>query len=69
MSTQEKTITKQQLYLKGYTISAAARRIGCSAAHVNMVVNGKRTSRSLISRLQALPQRELVLRAKLQPAH
>lgn len=52
---QADTITKKWLYNHGYTIAGAARRIGRSAAHVNMVLNGKRVSLAVIRELRALP--------------
>lgn len=64
MNTQEKRISKAQLYAKGWTISAAARRLGRAAAHVNMVVNGQRRSAVLVSLLWGLPDRPLTLREK-----
>lgn len=64
MNTQEKRISKAQLYAKGWTIAAAARRIGRATAHVNMVVNGHRTSATLVRQLWGLPDRPLELREK-----
>lgn len=69
MNTQAQRITKQQLYQKGYTISAAARILGCAPAHLNQVVNGGRCSRRLIALLLDLPPRDLVLRERLTPVH
>lgn len=65
MKTQGNTITKNWLYSHGYTISGAARIIGRSAAHVNMVLNGKRESLAVIRELRKLPNRPLRLREKL----
>ena len=65
MKTQGNTITKNWLYSHGYTIAGAARIIGRSAAHVNMVLNGKRESLAVIRELSKLPVRPLRLREKL----
>lgn len=62
---QADTITKNWLYSHGYTIAGAARIIGRSAAHVNMVLNGKRESLAVIRELRKLPNRPLRLREKL----
>lgn len=62
MKKQAKRISKEQLYAKGWTISAAARRLGRTAAHVNMVVNGQRSSVVLVRQLWSLPDRPLQLR-------
>ncbi|MBQ8377457.1 MAG: hypothetical protein IJX33_10465 [Akkermansia sp.] len=55
MKTQGNTITKTWLYNHGYTIAGAARRIGRSAAHVNMVLSGKRESGEVLRALRQLP--------------
>lgn len=64
--TQEKQdiLTKEMLYRRGYTISAAARLTGISAGHLNQVLNGKRKSSNLMRKIQSLPPRPLVLREK-----
>jgi len=62
---QADTITKNWLYSHGYTIAGAARIIGRSAAHVNMVLNGKRESLAVLRELRKLPVRPLRLREKL----
>lgn len=59
---------KQLLYEKGYTISAAARKLKCSKAHFWYVLSGQRESQSLLDRMAALPPRDLVLRERLTPA-
>jgi len=62
---QAKTLTPSWLLAKGYTIAAAARRIGRSHNHVRMVLYGKRQSRVVLSALAALPPRELNLRERI----
>ena len=54
MKTQE-PITPTWLVNRGYNIAQAARKIGRSAAHVNMVIHGKRKSLSVLTALRALP--------------
>ena len=65
MKTQDETISLTWLYVKGYTISCAARIIGRTPAHVNMVVNGKRKSAAVTAALRALPPRPLRLRERV----
>jgi len=62
---QADTITKNWLYSHGYTISGAARLIGRSAAHVNMVLNGKRESLAVLQALRKLPNRPIQLRERV----
>lgn len=63
-------ISVEWLYSKGYTISAAARRICRTPNHVSLVLRGKRESLAVSAALRALPARPLmVLREKLQPTH
>lgn len=54
MKTQE-PITTTWLINRGYNIAQAARRIGRSAAHVNMVIHGKRESTAVLNALRELP--------------
>ena len=42
---------------RGYNIAQAARKIGRSAAHVNMVIHGKRESVAVLNALRSLPER------------
>lgn len=65
MNTQVETIDKSWLNLRGYTVAAAARRIGRSCSHVNRVLNGKRESESIKNALRRLPLRRMVWREKL----
>lgn len=60
---------KKLLYERGYTIASAARHLKCSKAHFWYVLNGDRESQSLLDRIAALPQRDLILRERLTPAH
>lgn len=62
---QADTITKNWLYSHGYTIAGAARIIGRSAAHVNMVLNGRRESKAVTEDLKKLPLRPLRLRERI----
>lgn len=62
-----KTITLAELYQKGWTVAAAARRLGRSTTHVNLVVNGKRQSASVVDALLSLPHRSLELRERVNP--
>lgn len=59
---QDETISVKWLYLKGYTISGAARRIGRSHQHVSAVLRGVRKSAKVVEALAALPQYSLHLR-------
>lgn len=58
-------ISKNWLYGKGYTVSAAARKIRRSQVHVSLVLAGKRESQEVIRLLIALPERPLTLREKV----
>ena len=56
MKTQE-PITPTWLVNRGYNIAQAARKIGRSAAHVNMVIHVKRESVAVLNALRSLPER------------
>lgn len=58
-------ISKDWLRFKGYTISAAARKIRRSHVHVSMVLDGKRESREVIRLLIELPSRPYIARERL----
>lgn len=58
-------MTREELFNKGYTYSAAARKCGCSIVHVYLVVNGKRQSAVLLAKLRALPKRNICLRERI----
>lgn len=58
--TQEQIIDKRWLYGHGYTMTQAARVLGCSVSHLARVLDpeqGTRSSNSLIERVRALPAR------------
>jgi transcriptional regulator with XRE-family HTH domain len=46
---------KRALRAKGWTQQAAADAVGCTFEHLNRVLNGHRTSASLLEKLRALP--------------
>lgn len=62
---QEQILSVQWLKNKGWTCAAAARRCGVSTVHVFLVLSGKRESRKLVSKLQALPLRAWTPRERL----
>ena len=64
---EEPKLTAEWLMKRGYTFSAAARRLGVSTVQVSQVVHGKRSSRSLEAKLLALPPRKFVCREKISP--
>ena len=63
--TQEQTLSFSWLIGKGYTIAAAARRIGRSHNHVRLVLTGERRSKKVVDALIALPNRPLQPREKI----
>lgn len=62
---QAESVSVEWLYSKGYTISAAARRVHRSANHVSLVLRGRRQSRSIVAALRALPVRRITLRERV----
>lgn len=64
---EEPKLTAEWLMKRGYTFSAAARRLGVSTVQVSQVVHGKRSSRSLEAKLLALPPRKFVYSEKISP--
>lgn len=65
MKKQDKSITLEWLYHRGWTLSAAARKINRSKTHVYFVLKGERQSPQLLSKLRALAPRRLVLRERV----
>lgn len=58
-------MNSNQLYARGYTIRQAAKALNVSPIHVSYVLRGMRQSKSLMTRLEALPPRRLTLREVL----
>ena len=54
---QDERITDTWLRNRGYTVAAAARKIGRNVGHVYRVVKGKRESIAVLNALRSLPQR------------
>jgi transcriptional regulator with XRE-family HTH domain len=48
---------KRRLKRNGWTQEAAAAEAGVTFEHLNLVLNGRRTSARLIEKLEALPAR------------
>jgi hypothetical protein len=46
---------KTELAEKGWSNRTAAGRLRCSATHLSYILNGKRTSISLMAKIKALP--------------
>ncbi len=59
---QEQTLSITMLMAKGYTVAAAARRVGRSHNHVRLILLGERRSKKIEQALRALPFRPLQLR-------
>ncbi len=53
------------LYERGYTVAAAARRLGCTRAHLWHVLMGNRTSERLLHDAMTLPPRPMALRERV----
>lgn len=53
------------LYDLGYTVAAAARKLGCTRAHLWHVLMGNRTSEKLLHDALTLPKRPLRLRERV----
>ena len=49
---------KHKAKKNGWSQRAMARELGRTQTHINLVLNGKRTSKRLLSRIAALPVRE-----------
>ena len=47
--------TPPALALRGWTVNAAARRLGCDFGHLARVLSGERSSKRLLERVAALP--------------
>lgn len=62
---QEETLTPSWLADKGYTMSAAARRVKRSVQHVRMILIGARTSPKIEAQLRSLPRRAFVYRERI----
>ncbi len=61
---KQENFSVKDLYRKGYTVAAAARRIGCSTQHLSAVLKGERRSARMMHAVRMLPTRKLVLREK-----
>lgn len=59
---QDERITNTWLRDRGYTVSAAARKIGRNVGHVYRVVKGERKSIAVLNALRSLPQRPFASR-------
>ena len=62
---QEQSLSSSWLISKGYTIAAAARRIGRSHNHVRLVLLGERRSKKTEEALISLPLRSYVARERI----
>ena len=62
---QEQSLTFSWLVAKGYTIAAAARRIGRNHNHVRLVLKGERRSKKTEAALVALPFRPFIGRERI----
>lgn len=51
---------KRALKKKGWSYRTAAPALGVHFTHLNRVLQGERTSRSLLERIEKLPRREEV---------
>lgn len=51
MAKMKEIVIRRSVRLVG--VAAAARRVGCSPAHLSQTLNGKRASRRLMERLAA----------------
>lgn len=49
-------MTKNDLHAKGWSIRAAAKRLGCTPPHLSMVLSGQRVSHILTRKLRDLPK-------------
>ncbi|EIP96836.1 hypothetical protein OpiT1DRAFT_01261 [Opitutaceae bacterium TAV1] len=50
--------TKATMRAKGWSDRKAAKRLGCTATHLSLVLNGHRQSRRLLAKIEALPVRD-----------
>lgn len=62
---QEQTLSITMLRAKGYTVAAAARRVGRSHNHVRLILLGERRSKKIEQALMALPLRPMNWREKI----
>lgn len=56
--TQE-PITLQWLLARGWTMTEAAERIGCTVSHLRRVIKGEREGRPTLLKLERLPSKKL----------
>ena len=59
ISTTQEPTAIQRLLAKGWTISDAALFLGVSRQHLYMVLTGRRASKRLTAKVEALPYRSL----------
>lgn len=62
---QVEKLSVSWLYSRGYTVSAAARRVSRTTTHVRAILTGQRTSKALENALRKLPPRPMVLRERV----
>lgn len=48
---------KAELKRRGWSYRSAASEMGCAYQHLSEVLNGKRPSRAILSKIAALPER------------
>lgn len=49
------------IHARGWTVRSIAKELGVNAGHVSRVINGERKSKSLITRINNLPDREVTI--------
>lgn len=59
MTSQKRDTLKQTLSKRGWTQQAAAKALGVTFEHLNRVLNGHRTSASLLAKIKALPPQKM----------
>lgn len=59
LTTSATSAAKAHLRAAGWTYRTAAAHLGISYQHISYVLNGQRSSRSLLARLQKLPRKAI----------
>lgn len=65
---QDKKLTIDWLYSRGWTVRQAADTLECNPGHLSRILRGSRQSKAMEKRLRSLPKQTLTPRRKLATA-